>query len=366
MKVLIAAGGTGGHIYPGIAVAQEIMRRDASSKVHFVGTARGLETRLVPQAGFELSLIESAGLKNVSLGARIRGVAVLPKSFVSTRRLLRAFQPDVVVGAGGYVSGPVVLTAAITNRPTMVMESNALPGWTNRVLARFVDRAAVSFEQALPYFRGKAKVTGNPVRREFFDIPPKRHEPGKFSLLVFGGSQGARAINEAMVAALPRLKELPTLLRIKHQTGAADFEKVKAAYESAGWGEQAEVRSYIDNMMADFAEADLVLCRAGATTTAELIAAGKASIMVPFPLAADDHQRKNAEALQAGGAARMILQQELNAERLTIEIEKLVQTPEELNRMEEASRKLAHGDAAAAAVDMIEELSRKQAQRAQN
>ncbi len=366
MKVLIAAGGTGGHIYPGIAVAQEIMRRDASSKVHFVGTARGLETRLVPQAGFELSLIESAGLKNVSLGARIRGVAVLPKSFVSTRRLLRAFQPDVVVGAGGYVSGPVVLTAAITNRPTMVMESNALPGWTNRVLARFVDRAAVSFEQALPYFRGKAKVTGNPVRREFFDIPPKRHEPGKFSLLVFGGSQGARAINEAMVAALPRLKELPTLLRIKHQTGAADFEKVKAAYESAGWGEQAEVRSYIDNMMADFAEADLVLCRAGATTTAELIAAGKASIMVPFPLAADDHQRKNAEALQAGGAARMILQQELSAERLTIEIEKLVQTPEELNRMEEASRKLAHGDAAAAAVDMIEELSRKQAQRAQN
>jgi UDP-N-acetylglucosamine--N-acetylmuramyl-(pentapeptide) pyrophosphoryl-undecaprenol N-acetylglucosamine transferase len=362
MKVLIAAGGTGGHIYPGIAVAQEIMRRDPSSKVHFVGTARGLETRLVPQAGFELSLIESAGLKNVSLGARIRGVAVLPKSFVSTRRLLRAFQPDIVVGAGGYVSGPVVLTAALTNRPTMVMESNALPGWTNRVLARFVDRAAVSFEQALPYFRGKAKVTGNPVRREFFEIPPKQREPGKFSLLVFGGSQGAHAINEAMLAALPRLKELPTTLRIKHQTGAADFEKVKAAYETTGWGERADVRSYIDNMMADFAEADLVLCRAGATTTAELIAAGKASIMVPFPFAADDHQRKNAEALQAGGAARMILQQDLSGERLATEIEKLVQSPQELDRMEEASRKLAHGDAAAAAVDMIEELSHKKAQ----
>jgi UDP-N-acetylglucosamine--N-acetylmuramyl-(pentapeptide) pyrophosphoryl-undecaprenol N-acetylglucosamine transferase len=364
MKVLIAAGGTGGHIYPGIAVAQEIMRRDESAKVQFVGTARGLETRLVPQAGFELMLIESAGLKNVSLGARMKGLVILPKSFFSTRKLLRQFQPDVVVGAGGYVSGPVVLTAALTNRPTLVMESNALPGWTNRMLARFVDRAAVSFEQALPYFRGKAKVTGNPVRREFFEIPPKRREPGKFSLLVFGGSQGARAINEAMIEALPRLKEITSELRIKHQTGAADFEKVKAAYAAAGWDEGADVRSYIDNMMADFAAADLVLCRAGATTTAELIAAGKASIMVPFPHAADDHQRKNAEALQAAGAARMILQHELSGERLATEIEGLVTSPQEIDRMEQASRKLAHGDAAAAAVDMIEELGHKKAQKA--
>jgi UDP-N-acetylglucosamine--N-acetylmuramyl-(pentapeptide) pyrophosphoryl-undecaprenol N-acetylglucosamine transferase len=359
MKVLIAAGGTGGHIYPGIAVAQEIMRRDANSKVQFVGTARGLETRLVPQAGFDLSLIESAGLKNVSVGARVKGIAILPRSFFSARRLMRQFQPDVVVGAGGYVSGPVVLTAAMTNRPTLVMESNALPGWTNRVLARFVDRAAVSFEQALPFFRGKAKVTGNPVRREFFEIPPKQREPGTFSLLVFGGSQGARAINEALVAALPKLKEVGTMLRIKHQTGPADFEKVKAAYDAAGWDERADVRSYIDNMMADFAEADLVLCRAGATTTAELIAAGKASIMVPFPYAADDHQRKNAEALQSAGASRMILQQELSDERLVAEIKRLVTEPQTLSRMEEASRKLAHGDAAAAAVDIIEELATK-------
>src|ERR1041385_6616373 len=365
MRVMIAAGGTGGHIYPGIAVAQEIMRRDGSSQVHFIGTARGLETRLVPQAGFELSLIESAGLKNVSLGARMKGVALLPRSFNSARKLMRQFQPDVVVGAGGYVSGPVVLTAALTNRPTLVMESNALPGWTNRVLARFVDRAAVSFEQALPYFRGKAKVTGNPVRREFFEIPPKRREPGRFSLLVFGGSHGARAINDAMIAALPKLKELPVEIRIKHQTGAADLEKVKAAYAAASWGERADVRSYIDNMMVDFAEADLVVCRAGATTTAELIAAGKASIMVPFPHAADDHQRKNAEALEAAGAARMILQRELTADRLTGEIEKLVESPQELDRMEEASRKLAHGDAASAAVDMLEELSHKKAQKAQ-
>lgn len=356
MRVLIAAGGTGGHIYPGIAVAQEIMRRDSGSMVRFVGTARGLETRLVPQAGFELSLIDSAGLKNVSVVARMKGLAILPKSFVSAGRVIRAFKPDVVVGAGGYVSGPVVLMAALLGRPTLVMESNALPGWTNRVLARFVNRAAVSFEQALPYFRGKGVVTGNPVRREFFEIPPKRREPGKLSLLIFGGSQGARAINEAMVAALPLLKSLPVALRIKHQTGPADFEKVKAAYAAAGWHESAEVRSYIDNMMDDFAAADLVICRAGATTTAELIAAGKASIMVPFPYAADDHQRKNAEALQSAGAARMIVQQELSGERLVKEIEALANEPQRIDSMEDASRRLARGDAAVAAVDIIEEL----------
>ena len=326
--------------------------------MRFVGTARGLETRLVPQSGFELSLIDSAGLKNVSVVARMKGLAILPKSFVSARRLIREFGPDVVVGAGGYVSGPVVLMAAMLGKPTLVMESNALPGWTNRVLARFVNRAAVSFEQALPYFRGKGVVTGNPVRREFFEIPPKRREPGRMSILIFGGSQGARAINEATVAALPLLKSLPVALRIKHQTGPADFEKVKAAYASAGWNENADVRSYIDNMMDDFAAADLVICRAGATTTAELIAAGKASIMVPFPYAADDHQRKNAEALQAAGAARMIVQQELNAERLVKEIRELSEDPLQLDRMEEASRGLARGDAAVTATNLIEELAR--------
>ena len=356
MKVLIAAGGTGGHIYPGIAVAQEIMRRDPNTAVRFVGTARGLETRLVPQAGFELSIIDSAGLKSVNLVARMKGLAILPKSFVSARRLIRQFQPDVVVGAGGYVSGPVVLVAALLGRPTLVMESNALPGWTNRVLARFVDRATVSFEQALPFFRGKATVTGNPVRREFFEISPKHREAGALSLLIFGGSQGARAINEAIVAALPGLKSLPVALRIKHQTGPADFERVKAAYEAEGWNERAEVRSYLDNMMNDFAQADLVICRAGATTTAELIAAGKASIMIPFPYAADDHQRKNAEALETAGAAKMIVQQELSAERLLKEIRDVSQDPSQLDRMEKAARGLAHGDAAKAAVDLIEGL----------
>ena len=357
MRVMIAAGGTGGHIYPGIAVAQEIMRRDPNAKVRFVGTSRGLETRLVPQAGFELSLIDSSGLKNVSAVARIKGVLILPKSFASALAVIRGFKPDVVVGAGGYVSGPVVMMAALTRRATLVMDSNALPGWTNRVLARFVDRAAVSFDQALRFFRGKGVVTGNPVRREFFLIPPKQRDSGKFSVLVFGGSQGARAINEAIVAALPQLKESMVRLQIKHQTGAADFEKVEAAYKSLGWNGDAEVRSYIDNMVEDFANADLVVCRAGATTTAELIAAGKAAVMIPFPLAADDHQRKNAEALVESGAARMILQKDLSGERIAKEIIELAQHPETVNSMEHAIRKLAKGDAAAAAVDIIEELS---------
>jgi UDP-N-acetylglucosamine--N-acetylmuramyl-(pentapeptide) pyrophosphoryl-undecaprenol N-acetylglucosamine transferase len=356
MRALIAAAGTGGHIYPGIAVAKEIVRRDEKSQIRFVGTARGLENRLVPQAGFELSIIDSAGLKSVGTVARLRGLAKLPRSFVEARRIIREFRPDVVIGAGGYVSGPVLLMAALMKRPTIVFESNALPGWTNRKLARFVDKAAVSFEASLPFFSGKGVVIGNPVRREFFEIPVRQRDPSQFSILIFGGSQGAHAINEAMVAALPEMEAQRKVLRITHQTGEADFENVRQAYLDAGWGEQAEVKRYIDDMVTSFAAADLVICRAGATTTAELIAAGKAAIMIPFPLAADDHQRKNAEALEANGAARMILQQDLTGARLAQEIERLVQLPDELRKMEIASRKLARGDAAASAVDLIQEL----------
>jgi UDP-N-acetylglucosamine--N-acetylmuramyl-(pentapeptide) pyrophosphoryl-undecaprenol N-acetylglucosamine transferase len=354
MRVLIAAGGTGGHIYPGIAVAKEIMRRDPSSLVRFVGTAHGLETRLVPNSGFELSIIESAGLKNVGLAAKLRGLLLLPKSFFAARRVIRNFHPDIVVGAGGYVSGPVLLTASFMRLPTLVMDSNALPGWTNRVLARFVDKATVSFAEALPYFRGKGVLTGNPVRSEFFEIPPRQRDGARLSLLVFGGSQGARAINEAMVAALPKLPK--ESLRVTHQTGEAEVEKVQRGYEAAGWKDNADVRAYIDDMVGEFAKADLIISRAGATTSAELVAAGKGAIMVPFPLAADDHQRKNAEALQTAGAARMILQQDLNGQRLANEIVSLLQAPDEIERMGIAGRKLARRDAATATVDLMAEV----------
>lgn len=358
MRVLIAAGGTGGHIYPGIAVANEILRREPDSEIGFVGTARGLENKLVPGAGFQLSIIDSAGLKNVGLAARLRGLITLPKSLAEAGRLISSFRPDIVIGAGGYVSGPVLLTAALMRLPTLVMESNALPGFTNRRLARFVDKAAVSFEEALPYFRGKGVVTGNPVRREFFEIPIRQREPNQFSILLFGGSQGARAINDAMIAALPLLAELKTRLRITHQTGEADFGKVGDAYHSAGW-ENVNVTRYVEDMVNTIANVDLVICRAGATTTAELIAAGKASVMIPFPLAADDHQRKNAEALQTAGGTRMILQADLSGERLATEIKTLASKPELITAMEKSSRNLARGDAALAVVDLIEKLVKK-------
>src|SRR5437870_2970566 len=258
MRVLIAAGGTGGHIYPGIAVAKEIMRRDRSSVVRFVGTARGLENRLVPQAGFDLSLIESAGLVNMSLMQRLRGLLILPKSFLDARRVIKAFAPDVVVGAGGYVSGPVLMTASLMRLPTVLMESNAVPGFTNRRLARFVDAAAVSFAAALPYFPGKGVVTGNPVRREFFEIRRKERNPEQISLLLFGGSQGSRAINDAMIAALPHLESHRERLHITHQTGPADFHKVRNAYAIKGW-ELTDVYEYLVDMVNFFELHDLII-----------------------------------------------------------------------------------------------------------
>jgi UDP-N-acetylglucosamine--N-acetylmuramyl-(pentapeptide) pyrophosphoryl-undecaprenol N-acetylglucosamine transferase len=354
MRALFAAGGTGGHIYPALAVAKELTGRHAESAVRFVGTARGLETRLVPQAGFELSLIESAGLTNMTLGARLRGLWLLPRSFTAARRLIREFRPDVVVGAGGYVTGSVLLTAALMRIPTLVMESNAVPGFTNRRLARFVDAATVSFEATLPYFRGKAIVTGNPVRREFFDIPAKMRDPSRFSLLLFGGSQGARAVSNALVAALPHLAAHRDAMHITHQTGRLDFETVREGYDRAGWTERADVREYIDDMVAAFAAADLIVSRAGATTAAELMAAGKTAIMIPLP--GQLEQRRNAEVLQEANAARMILQENLSGEALAREIIALVTDPAEITRREEASRRMARPNAAGLTVDLIEKL----------
>ena len=356
MKVLIAAGGTGGHIYPGIAVAREILRRDESSEVLFVGTARGLETRIVPENGFQLSLINSAGLKNVGMVGKIKGLTVLPKSFLEARKIIRQFRPHVVVGAGGYVSGPVLLMAAIMGVPTLVMDSNALPGFTNRRLASFVDKAALTFDEATRFFGKKGVVTGNPVRREFFDVPRKVRSE-LFHVLIFGGSQGARAINNAMADALPLLSEHKGRLTITHQTGEADLEKIRTAYSASEFAD-ADVRPFISDMFVEFGTADLLISRAGATTCAELAAAGKAAIMVPLPTAADDHQRKNAEALERAGAAKMILQADLTGESLAAEINRLISSPGEITSMETAARSLGRADAAEKTVGLIEELKR--------
>ncbi len=349
LSVIIAGGGTGGHVYPGIAIAQELKMRNAETRILFVGTARGLETRIVPREGFELELIEVAALKRVSSRERIKSLLMLPKSFLAVRSLIKKVNPDLVIGVGGYASGPVLLMAALMKVPTLVAEQNALPGFTNRVLARFVKAAALSFEEAKKYFGEKAEITGNPVRAEFFDIPIK--EPaGVTHIFITGGSQGARAVNDAMIGALPLLAEEKDRLTFTHQTGENDFEKVRVAYEKSGL--KAEVKPFIDQMVPEFISADLVICRSGATTVAELAAAGKPAIMIPFPYASDDHQRKNAEAVERGGAGRMILQAELTSERLAQEILWLANDPQQLLRMAEAGKKLGHPDAAARVVDL--------------
>jgi UDP-N-acetylglucosamine--N-acetylmuramyl-(pentapeptide) pyrophosphoryl-undecaprenol N-acetylglucosamine transferase len=355
MRVLIAAGGTGGHIYPAIAVADVLMRRQPGTAVLFVGTAKGLETRIVPENGYQLALINSEGLKNVGLARALRSLAVLPRSLREARMIIRDFDPNVVVGAGGYVSGPVLLTAHFMRKPTLVMDSNALPGFTNRQLARFVDKAALSFEEASRYFGGRAVVTGNPVRSDFFEIEARKPSD-RINILIFGGSQGAQAINQAMVDAIPLLNDIKPELAITHQTGEAQLGFVSQAYKSAGWAD-ADVRAYITDMVAAFDKADLIICRAGATTCSEVCAAGKPALMIPFPGAADDHQRKNAEALAAKGAARMILQSDLTPARLAEEIRSLARSPEELVKMGTAARDLARPDAAESVADLIYELN---------
>ncbi len=353
--MIISAGGTGGHIYPGVAVAREFLARDASGEVLFVGTARGLETTIVPREGFRLETLEAAALKGVSMVKRLASLARLPKGFLEALGILRRFRPDVVVGVGGYASGPILLMASLSRYPTMVIEPNAMPGFTNRVLARFVRAAAVTFEESLAWFGKRGVVTGNPVRSDFVGLA-KKQRGDRTHLLVFGGSQGSRALNNAMIAALPHLAEAigAGRLTITHQTGPREHDAVRDAYAAAGV--DADVRPYIDRMVDAFAGADLLLCRAGATTVAEVAVAGKAAIFVPFPQASDDHQRKNAEAFVRAGAGRMLLERDLTGERVAREILDLGSDPVAIDRMEEASRALARTDAAARAVDLAMSL----------
>ncbi|MBO0858887.1 MAG: undecaprenyldiphospho-muramoylpentapeptide beta-N-acetylglucosaminyltransferase [Chloracidobacterium sp.] len=357
LSVIIAGGGTGGHIYPGVAIAQEFRRRDADTQILFVGTARGLETKIVPREGFNLELIEVSALKRVGYVNRIKSLLTLPKSLLAVRSLIKRVRPDVVIGVGGYASGPVVLMAALMDAPTLVAEQNALPGFTNRALARFVKAAAISFEEAREFFGEKAEITGNPVRAEFFDAPPKQ-AGAVIHVLITGGSQGARAINDAMIGALTMLVEEKARVSFTHQTGENDYYRVRDAYEQAGM--RADVRVFIEKMVDEFAAADLVISRAGATTVAELAAAGKPAIMVPFPFAADDHQRKNAEAVERAGAGRMILQAELTPERLAKELLWLINDPQKLGRMAEAGKRLAHPDAAKRVVDLAMSILKRE------
>lgn len=352
MRAAIVGGGTGGHVIPALAIARQL-RENYSADLLFIGTSRGIENRLVPQAGFALKLVEVGQLKNVSLVRRVRTLTDIPRAVLTCRRIFSEFRPQVVIGVGGYASGPGMLAAILMRIPTLAFEPNLVPGFANRMVARYVSAAAVHFQETSRFFRN-ARVTGVPVRPEFFKIPPRTFSPPG-SLLAFGGSQGARVLNQAMIDAIPKWKELG--LRIRHQTGESDFERIDAAYKQSGF--PAQVSRFIEDMPGAFTEADLVVCRSGASTVAEITAAGKPAVFVPFPFAADDHQLKNAEALEKAGAGRLIRESELTPDRLAQTVAELLNNPEALRDMATKARSLSHKHASEEIAQMALELSKQ-------
>jgi UDP-N-acetylglucosamine--N-acetylmuramyl-(pentapeptide) pyrophosphoryl-undecaprenol N-acetylglucosamine transferase len=360
VRIVIAGGGTGGHLYPGIAVAREVLARRPDAQISFAGTERGIESRVVPREGFALDVIRSGGLKGKSLIDRARGALLLPLSVVDAWHVVSRRRPDVVIGVGGYSSGPVVLVASLRRVATMLLEQNAVPGLTNRLLAPFVRAAAVTFESTTTFFGAKAFVSGNPVRPEFFAAAGSLSESSVdehasiFRVLVFGGSQGAHAINVAMVEAAAELAAGRPRIHLTHQTGERDVEMVRDAYRKAGL--QAVVEPFLYDMGRRLGQADLIVSRAGATTLAEVTAAGKAAILVPLPTATDDHQRRNAEVLSARGAADLLLQSELTGPALAQRILSLAADPAARTRIATAARELARPDAAKVIVDRAMQL----------
>jgi UDP-N-acetylglucosamine--N-acetylmuramyl-(pentapeptide) pyrophosphoryl-undecaprenol N-acetylglucosamine transferase len=353
LGIVIAGGGTGGHLYPGIAVAREILRRRPEARVSFAGTSRGLEARIVPKEGFELDVIRSAGLKGKSMASRVRGVALVPVGLIDAWRIVSRRRPDVVMGVGGYSSGPVVLAAALRGVPTIVLEQNAVPGLTNRLLARWVRAAGVTYDETLTYFRGRGFVAGNPVRAEFLagGDRPVDEGPRAPRVLILGGSQGAHAINVAMVAAAAELARRRPRVDVVHQTGEKDLAFVRAEYGRLDVPARAE--SFLDPVAREVIAADLVICRAGATTLAELAAAGRPAVLVPFPSATDDHQRRNARVLADAGAAVVVEERDLGGGTLAGVVTGLVGDPARLAAMSRAMRGFATPDAAARIADRV-------------
>ncbi len=347
MRVIFAGGGTGGHLFPGLAVAREFQRRATATEILFVGTEQGIEFRVLPKEGFELETLPVKGLKGKGLRGMFDALYGVPASLLRSRAIIRRFRPDCVVGLGGYASGPLLAAARLARIRCAIMEQNLRPGFTNRVLARWVDRVFTTYRDSADYFpRARVVETGNPVRWQKLPAVERRK---KFSLLVFGGSAGARRINFAVVEALKQLTDLEPALAVIHQTGAADFAAIKKAYAALPF--EAEIAPFIDRMEQAYAQADLILCRAGATTIAELTAFGKAAILVPYPYAIYDHQRGNAQALRDHGAADMILDQELNGEILAARIRGYLSNRQRVQQMAAAAQSMGRPDAAARIVD---------------
>ena len=356
LRVMIAGGGTGGHVIPALAIGREL-RDDHGAEVRFVGTSRGLETRLVPEAGFRLELVRSGQLKNVSLATRSRTMGDLPLGVLRCVALMRGFKPEVVVGVGGYASGPAMMAAILLRVPMMVYEPNAVPGMTNRIVGKRVQAAAVNFAQTARYFRN-AEVTGVPVRPEIFDLPP-RPVGAPPRLLVTAGSNGAHVFNETMPQIVAELLDEVPGLTIVHQSGPRRLEETRAAYEKSGAdASRWVVEAFLTDMPAQYAAADLVLARSG-STVAELCAAGKPSLLVPFAAAADDHQRKNAEVLVKAGAAMMLLQRDVTQETLQIALVTLLVDGARRAAMAECARSLAIPGALQKIAAMVLRLARR-------
>jgi UDP-N-acetylglucosamine--N-acetylmuramyl-(pentapeptide) pyrophosphoryl-undecaprenol N-acetylglucosamine transferase len=356
MRVMIAGGGTGGHVIPALAIANAI-KSGYAAEICFVGTARGMETRLVPQAGYALELIEVGQLNRVSLGTQLKTLLALPRGILHCLSFLRSWQPQVVVGVGGYASGPAMLAALLRRVPTLAFEPNAVPGMANRLIGKRISAAAVNFAPTLNYFRN-AEITGVPVRAEFFALAPRPAEAPP-RLLIMGGSQGARALNQRMPEIVRALLEAVPGLTILHQAGARHAESTQAAYVASGAApDRWQVQAFLDDMPGQFGASDLVLARSGASTVAELAAGGKPSLLVPFPQAADDHQRRNAEVFQEGGAAVMLLEQDMTAAKLSHVLCGLLSDREQLRLMATRARNFAHPGAAARIAEMVAILAK--------
>jgi UDP-N-acetylglucosamine--N-acetylmuramyl-(pentapeptide) pyrophosphoryl-undecaprenol N-acetylglucosamine transferase len=345
LRVLIAGGGTGGHIIPALAVARELVARH-SAEVLFVGTARGMESRLVPEAGFNLRLVDVGQLKNVSLVTRLRTLFALPRAIFACKEIIREFLPNVVFGVGGYASGPAMAAALWLRIPAMAFEPNAMPGLANRLVGKRVQAAAVNFTSAAKWFRN-AEVTGIPVRPEFFTL----FAPTAPHLLIFGGSQGARIFNVHLPEIIVDLLGAVPGLTVLHQSGQRQFEQTQAAYAASGADPKRwEVRPFIDDMPARFAQATLVISRSGASTVAELAAAGKPALLVPFAAAADNHQLRNAEEMVKAGAAVLLDESEIGAPgKLLAALTSLLTNPRRLASMAAA----AHTQTRPAAAEQI-------------
>jgi UDP-N-acetylglucosamine--N-acetylmuramyl-(pentapeptide) pyrophosphoryl-undecaprenol N-acetylglucosamine transferase len=356
MRVIIAGGGTGGHVIPALAIAG-VLKSMYQAEICFVGTARGMETRLVPQAGYALELIEVGQLNRVSLATKLKTLAALPLSIVHCMRMLHRRRPQVVVGVGGYASGPAMLAALVQRVPTLAFEPNAVPGMANRLIGKRISAAAVNFAPTLAYFRN-AEVTGIPVRGEFFGLPPRPPQSAP-RLLVMGGSQGARALNQRMPEIARELLDSVPGLTILHQAGTRHAETTEAAYAASGAAaDRWRVQAFLEDMPSQFAASDLILARSGASTVAELAASGKPSLLVPFPQAADDHQRKNAEVLVEGGAAKLLLEQDMTCPALVQALSGLLSDRDKLREMAACALTFAHPRAAARIAEMVAAIAK--------